>query len=68
MGVDMIEIYLINNIFYESSLTLDEFYSFMVDDFIKPETFIQIPLSDGDSAYIRKSTVVSFNNVIEPVN
>lgn len=61
----MIEIYLSGNIFYESSLTLNEFYNLMADDFIKPETFIQIPLSDGDTACVKKSTVISFNNVIE---
>ena len=64
----MIEIYVGGNIYYESNMAIDDFYKLIMDNFINPDIFIEIPLSDGNTAYIKKAAVISFNNLIEPVN
>lgn len=53
----MIEVYVGGNICYESDMALELLFSIMTDDFIGPDDFIEIGLSDGCKAYIRKKVL-----------
>lgn len=59
----MIEVYVSGDICYESYMELNILHSIMSDSFIGPDTFIELNLSDGCTAYVRKSSIVSFNSV-----
>ena len=59
----MIEVYVGGNICYESDMALELLFSIMTDDFIGPDDFIEIGLSDGCKAYIRKRSIMSFNGI-----
>lgn len=43
----MIEVYVGGNICYESDMGLELLFSIMTDNFIRPDDFIELRLSDG---------------------
>jgi hypothetical protein len=61
----MIEIYVGGNICYVCKMDLNAMYIIMTDDFIKPDTYIEVKLEDGCIGYIRKNSVISFNSISE---
>jgi len=64
----MIEIYAGGNTCYESTLDINTLYVIMTDDYIKPDTFLEIPLIDETIAFIKKQAITSFNSLTETAN
>jgi hypothetical protein len=64
----MIEIYVgSGQVCYQSDMNIEALRLIMEDKFIKPDDFINIKLMDGDIAYVKKSSILSFNTIINTV-